>query len=89
MIALQHEAWGHSILDLEEAAANAVHPRTRMRFLLLLAVARGVSPTKAARERGLRPETGIKWVRWYNQGGLAAVQFVQTGGRRPLFRPSC
>jgi transposase len=89
MYRVELDTWGHTVSDLETAAVEADHPRTRQRILFLLAlVTQGLSASKAAVARGLRPETGISWVRNYNERGLEALRYRTTGGRRPFFRMS-
>ena len=57
--------------------------RTRLHGLWL--VRRGQRLAEVAQVVGVHPRTVQRWVRWYRDGGLAAVRRRQRGapGRRP------
>lgn len=87
MVRVDAAKWGQTPDDLRRAAVQASHPRTRERFQALSLIAGGqFNATACAAHLGRDDETVLGWVRRYNGGGPAAVEYRRTGGRAPLLR---
>jgi len=84
MLKLQLEKWSLSAHKLQHLALNAVHPRSRERFLALYHIALGSCPTIAAPQFNRDSQTLMKWVHLFNKKGPDALHYRKTGGRPPL-----
>jgi hypothetical protein len=68
---------------LQEAVRHHPHPDARERAAALLSIADGHSPHWVARHALLRkrdPDSVYQWLRFYVQGGLAALLHRRHGG---------
>ena len=79
-----------------EDTAEALHaqyraecePEVRLRLHALWLVRRGETPTAAAAAVGADRTSVQRWLRWYREGGLAAVRSHRRGGPgKPCFTP--
>jgi transposase len=84
MLSVNVEQWGQSIEFLREQALEAVHGRTRERFLALYEICQGKSASQVARKSQRNPQTVMGWVHEYNEKGPEALMFIHTGGHPPL-----
>ena len=86
MLRVEHEKWNQSTFDLRHEAVHAEHPRTRERFLALVAIAAGdTNATLWAAANGRHFQSVQAWVNGYNEHGPSCLVFQHTGGRTPLF----
>ena len=69
---------------LRQQALDAVHARSRERFLALHEIARGDCATRVAERTGRHPQTVMEWLHNHNEHGPGALSYRRTGGR-PLF----
>ena len=86
MLRVNYHKWGHRLDDLRLFAVEAVHPRTRERFLALYDIARGRSAARVARLIGREDETVHSWVHRFNHQGAPALIYRRSGGRPPFVR---
>lgn len=85
MLKLDLAKWNQTPEDRREAAMNAVHARTRERFLALYELTqqeRGASAVARGTRR--HPQTLIRWAHRYNEAGPQALVFAHTGGVSPF-----
>ena len=88
MIRVEMAKWGQSLEDLRRLTLQALHPRTRERFLALSQIADGTdNATTWAARFGRQDETVMKWVHTYNTQGPDPLTYRRTGGPAPLLRP--
>jgi len=76
--------------ELEELRDHAAQAYLRERAAALLKVAEGLSAARVARERLLKrhkPFTVERWVRRYQEEGLAGLRIRKGRGRKPAFSP--
>jgi transposase len=66
--------WQDSVEDLERRFRQEQHPGLRQRWQSLWLLRRGYSEREAARIVGAGERTLHRWLAWYRQGGLVAVQ---------------
>ena len=85
---MDYQKWGHDPERLRLFALEALHPRTRERFLALYEVSQGVSATQIALRTGRHDQTVHNWVHQYNEAGADALLYRRTGGRPPFVRSS-
>ena len=57
MLRVDHDRWGQTMAELRQQALDAVHARSRERFLALHAIARGDCATRVAKRTGHPPQT--------------------------------
>lgn len=77
--------WQQTIADLRRASTEAIHRRTRERFLALYQIGSGqTNASRWAAEIGRSADTVIGWVHQYNAGGPEALIYRRTGGRAPF-----
>ena len=78
-------------LTLQEGARHHPHPQGRERCAALLKVAQGHSPPWVAKHGLLLerdPDSIYQWLRYYEQGGIAALLSRRHGGaQRSRLRP--
>ncbi|MGK7912749.1 MAG: helix-turn-helix domain-containing protein [Synechococcus sp.] len=72
---------------MRKQALKAAHPQTRERLMASYNISKGQSATQVGRATNRNPQTVMEWVLHYNNGGLAALEYQQTGGRLPLCPP--
>jgi len=72
------------LTGLRRLALNAVHARSRERFLALHDIAQGACATQIAARTGRHPQTVMGGLHSYNEHGPEALRYQRTGGR-PLF----
>ena len=88
MLRVDYARWGQTPEDLRHLALSAPHARTRERALALFDITQHSCATQVALRTSRRAHTVMDWVHAYNQGGLDALTFRRTGGRRPFFAHS-
>jgi len=77
--------WAQTLADLRRLSVEAVHPRTRERFLALYMIGnRQTNATQWAAEIGRDDNTVMGWVQMYNTCGPEALSYRRTGGRPPF-----
>src|SRR3569623_1923656 len=84
MLRVDHDRWGQTQTDLREMALNAMHARSRERFLALNDIAEGACATQVAMRTGRHPQTVMGWLHAYNEHGPEALTYQRTGGRPPF-----
>jgi hypothetical protein len=88
MLRVDYTRWNQTPNDLRQLATQEAHARTRERFLALYEVTQGDCATRVAPGSLRNPQTVMKWVHWYNNGGPQALTYRKTGGRPPFARSS-
>ena len=88
MLRVECAKWDQTAEHLCLFVQEAVHRRTRERFLALYEITQGKSATEVARQLGRHDETIHNWVHQYNAQGPLALMFVRTGGRPPFSQRS-
>jgi transposase len=69
-------------------ALEAIHARSRERFLALHDIAQGACATQVAMRRGRHPQTVMSWLHAYNKHGPETLSYQRTGGRPPFVQTS-
>ena len=85
MLRPDFERWGQSAEEMLRLSTEAEHPRTRERCLALYMV--GTEQTNAtgwAKEIGRQNMTVQRWIRRYNERGMAGIIYEHTGGPTPF-----
>lgn len=78
--------WGQSVEEMLRLSTEAEHARTRERCLALYMIgAHQANATQWAQRIKRQSMTVQRWVRRYNAGGMAAIEYEHTGGPTPLF----
>ena len=77
------ERWALDLGQVRERMYRAPTPRERERWHALWLVARGWSAAPVATALDRDPHTVGAWLAAFEQGGPAAVAFVQSGGPPP------
>lgn len=88
MLRPDFEKWDQSAEEMLRLSMEAAHPRTRERCLALYMI--GTEQTNASRwsEQIERQSMTVqRWVRRYNEQGMAGIIYEHTGGPTP-FLPS-
>jgi hypothetical protein len=86
MLRVDDDRWGQTPEDLRQLATNAVHQRTRERFLALYEVTQASCATQVAARTQRHPQTVMEWLHLYNTHGPEALAYRRTGGRPLLPR---
>jgi transposase len=84
MLHVDYQKWGHDPSMLRLFALEALHPRTRERFMALYEVSQGTSATQVALRTGRHDQTIHTWIHQYNEGGADVLLYQRTGGRPPF-----
>ena len=85
MLRPEFEKWGQSPEEMLRLSVEAEHARTRERCLALYMI--GTRQTNASRwsERIERQDMTVqRWVRRYNEEGMAGIIYEHTGGPTPF-----
>jgi transposase len=85
MLKVDCQRWNQSRQSLREEGLKAEHPRTRERIMALYEIESGKSATQISKKTGRNPQTVMKWVHMYNEGGLESLKYRRTGGKAPFF----
>lgn len=76
--------------ELEAVRDRHATAHMREKAAVLLQIADGMSPHRAAAEAGLKPhqpKTIYQWLNWYEADGVNALQVQPGRGRPPAFSP--
>ena len=85
MLKVNCKQWKQTPQYLRKQALQAVHPRTRERYLALYEITQGKSAYQLSKEIGRRVHTLLGWIHNYNLRGDVALVYQQTGGHPPFF----
>lgn len=88
MLRIDCTRWGQTPDDLRRLAVEAVHPRTRERFLALYEITQASCATRVAAGTARHHQTVMGWVHAYNTRGPDALTWRHTGGHPPFARKS-
>ena len=86
MLMVETAKWNQTPEDLRIASIQHPHPRSRERYAALYALTQQEQgATEVARRINRHPQTVLRWIHRYNEGGPKELEYEQTGGPIPLF----